>query len=252
MRILIDRNLERYAVTHSTRTALQSVKWGTHEFQLTVAQRFHRQPREDELFRREQLPYLVSLCAAAKEGELEFCTSPELEEEARRQPGSKQGYFGIDWFAGVEMTKVPCPVDRFALMRKAAGPNFDFIRELREATLSDDAISIWDKEVATFIPDLQKRKQLDFLGWITHPRFIHLRKTLGDAQLADAFHLWTAEKAGLDVFLTMDKKFLNNVRNRSERIASTVSVMAPKQMCEKLRRPAYDIEHLSAQINQLS
>lgn len=252
MRILIDRNLERYAVTHSTRMVPRSVKWGPHQLQLPVAQRSYDQPREDELFVREQLPYLVSLCHAAKEGKLEFCTSRELGDEKSRQRGSKQGYLGIDWFAGVKMTNVPCPVDRFALMRRAIAPDFNFIKELREASLSNEAIALWNTGFVTFGVGIQKSKQLDFFRWIVHPRFVHLRTTLGEAQLADAFHLWTAEEAHLNAFLTMDKKFLNNVDKHLERIASSVSAMAPKQMCEQIGLLPSDIGHLAAQINPFS
>src|ERR1035441_2162590 len=146
MRILVDRNLERYAVTHTTRIVPQPVKWGPLRFELPVAQRSHDQPREDKLFLREQLPYLVSLCRTAKDGKLEFCTSRELEMEAFRQPISKQGYLGIDWFSGVKLTKVPCPVDRFASWNKVIDP----------------------------VADFGKDEQLAFFRSITHPRFLHL------------------------------------------------------------------------------
>ena len=220
MRILVDRNLERHAVTHTTRIVPQPVEWGPLRFELPVAQRSHDQPREDEQFLREQLPYLVSLCGTAKDGKLEFCTSRELEMEAVRQPISKQGYLGIDWFSGVTLTKVPCPVDRFAS---------------------------WNKEIDP-VADFGKDEQLAFFRSITHPRFLHLRNTLGEAQLADAFHLWTAEEAHLDVFLTMDQKFLNNVHNRSAAIGSTVSVMTPKEVCKQIGLPPSDIEQLAAEI----
>lgn len=118
MRILIDRCLERYAVTHATSMVPQSVKWGPHRFELPVAQRRYDSPREDEVFVREELPYLVSLCRTAKDGRLEFCTSSELQMEAFRQLISKQGYLGIDWFSDVKLTRVPCPVDRFASWNK--------------------------------------------------------------------------------------------------------------------------------------
>jgi hypothetical protein len=249
MKVLIDRNLERFAVTHSTRMVTQLVKWGPREYERPVAQRSHDEPRDDELFLREQLPYLVSLCRRAKEGKLEFCTSHELEDEARRQLVSKQGYLGIDWLAGVEMTMVPCPVDRFAIMRKSTGPDFDFAIELRDASLSIDAIALWNKDLFTADPDLLKNSQLEFFRWILHPRFVYLRTTLGEAQLADAFHLWTAEASHLDVFLTMDKKFVNNVRNRKKAIDSTVSVMVPKEICERIGLPPSDIERLASQIN---
>jgi hypothetical protein len=224
MRILIDRNVERYAVTHGTRMVPQTIKWGPRTSTVPVAQRCYDRPGDDELFIQEQLPYLVSLCNAAKEGKVEFCTSSELFMEAVRQPISKQGYLGIDFLSGVTVTKVPCPVDRLAQMRKVIIPTVDF----------------------------GKDEQLKFFETIQHPRFLHLRTTLGDAQLADAFHLWTAETASLDVFLTMDKKFLNNVHNRRNTINSTVSVLAPKDVCGQIGLPPADIEQLAIEINPYS
>jgi len=173
------------------------------------------------VFVREELPYLVSLCRAAKDGRLEFCTSSELQMEAFRQRISKQAYLGIDWFSDVKLTRVPCPADRFASWNKVIDPVVDF----------------------------GKDEQLAFFRSITHLRFLHLRNTLGDAQLADVFHLWTAEEACLDVFLTMDRKFLNNVHSRLKAIDSTVAVMAPKRLGERIGLPSSDIEGLAAEIN---
>jgi hypothetical protein len=221
MKVLVDRSLERHAGTHATRMMPHSVQWGAHQFELPVAQRSYDQPRENELFLREQLPYLVSLCRTAKDGKLAFFTSRELEMEAFRQRTSKQGYLGIDWFSGVQMINVPCPVDRFASWNKVIDPAVDF----------------------------GKDEQLAFFRSITHPRFLHLRTTLEDAHLADAFHVWTAEQASLDVFLTTDKRFLNNVQNRLKAIGLMVPVMTPRQLCEKIGLLPSDIEQLAAEIN---
>jgi hypothetical protein len=198
----------------------RAVNWGEHRSELPVAQRCYDSPRDDEVFVREELPYLVSLCTA-KDETLEFCTSSELQMEGFRQPVSNQGHLGIDWFSDLKFTKVPCPVDRFASGNKILDPVVHF----------------------------GKDEQLAFFRSITHHRFLHLRNTLGDAQLADAFHLWTAEEACLDVFLTMDRKFLNNVHGRLKAINSTVAVIAPKQLCERIGLPPSDIEGLAAEVN---
>src|SRR5690242_18750773 len=87
--------------------------------------------------------------ATIRHGKLEFCTSSELQMEAFRQAISKQGYLGIDWFSDVKLTKVPCPVDRFASWNKVIDPVVDF----------------------------GKDEQLAFFRSITHLRFQHLRNT---------------------------------------------------------------------------
>src|ERR1039458_9713610 len=107
--VLIDRNIERYAVTHNTRMVSQTINWGPNPSTLLVAQRSYDCPGDDELFIQEQLPYLVSVCIAAREGKIEFYTSQELFMEAVRQPISKQGYLGINWLVNVPIKKIPCP-----------------------------------------------------------------------------------------------------------------------------------------------
>lgn len=220
MKVLIDRSIERYSVTHETRMAGKSVRWGPHDFTQQVAQRVHNLPRADEGFINEQLPYLVSLCKSAKNGNLEFYTSFELQREALRQRPCTQGHLGIDFFSGIKTTMVPCPAQQ-------------------------ESVSNIVDPIAHFGKD----EQLTFLRGIQHPRFLILRSILGDAQLADAFHLWTAEVAALNVFLTMDKKFLNNVHNRSGAVKSTVSVVDPKELCGQLGLAPSDIEKLAAEIN---
>ncbi len=61
-----------------------------------------------------------------------------------------------------------------------------------------------------------KHRQIAFMNGLTHPRFLQLRhacradraKGIDPNQLADAFHLWTAEVAGATHFLTAEKKLL--------------------------------------------
>lgn len=61
-----------------------------------------------------------------------------------------------------------------------------------------------------------KHRQIAFMAGLTHPRFLQLRHACGadkaggidPNQLADAFHLWSAEVAGATHFLTAEKKLL--------------------------------------------
>jgi hypothetical protein len=222
MKVFIDRNLEIRAVTHVTEPLPRQVKWGPHSLTLDVAERVHRPPREDESFVREELPYFATLCNAAREGKLEFSTSFEIIMEASRQKGSPQGYLGIDLLRGVLMKKVPCPVQRSIMFGGTTN------------------IGITEEE------------QMEFFRSIRHPRFLEIAKATGDAHIDDAFHLWTAEEASLDVFLTIDKRFRNVVHNQRHNIKSVVSVMTPKELCEGLGLHPTDIEQLAAEINPFS
>ena len=68
----------------------------------------------------------------------------------------------------------------------------------------------------------------------------------------DAYHLWTAEEAALDAFLTMDKAFRNVVEHERKAINSPVLVMTPKELGDHLGLQPIDIGKLAEEINPFS
>jgi hypothetical protein len=218
VKILIDRNIERLSVTHVTEMVPRTVKFGPNIYSRPVAERVHRPPREDEAFLREQLPYLASFAQAARNGSVECFTSFELMMEASRQKGPSDGLLGIDLFRGVSTRCVPTPVKRPIMF-------------------GDTSIGI------------TKEEQLESFQTVKSPRFLQIRRVVGDKHIADAFHLWTAEEAALDAFLTLDKRFWNVCKAQGRQIGSSVSVMTPKELCDRLGLEPTDIEKLAAAIN---
>lgn len=83
-----------------------------------------------------------------------------------------------------------------------------------------------------------KEHILDFVCSIKHPRFVELTKMTGAYQGAskplnlnqalDAYHIWCAESAKMDYFLTMDYK-LQKVVGRSK-VETSVKVVTPDQL----------------------
>jgi hypothetical protein len=222
MKIPVDRNVERLSVTHVTELVPQTVNWGPHSCAFDVARQSYRPPREDETFYKEELPYLASLCDSAREGKVEFFTSFELSMEAVRQKGSSQGYLGINLLQGVPVKKVSCPEQRSVMFGAAT------------------SVGITEDE------------QMEFFRSPRTPRFLRLKKALGEAHIDDAFHLWTAEEASLDVLLTMDRRFRNVVTNEKRRVSSLVSVMTPRELSEHLDLEPTDIETLAEAHNPFS
>lgn len=220
MKVLVDRNIEINAVTHKTVIIPKVVKWGSHNQTLPVAQRAHFPPKG--AFRTEQLPYLAALCLFAKESRLEFFTSFEIGMERFRQKGRCEGYLGINLLRGVPMKQVPCPAERSLMI----SPNI--------------SIGITEEE------------QMEFFRSVRFPRFLQIRKATGDAHVDDAYHLWTAEEAALDAFLTMDKAFRNVVEHERKAINSPVLVMTPKELGDHLGLQPIDIGKLAEEINPFS
>ena len=218
-RILLDTNIRRLATTHRTEMVPRPIKWGPIGQTLAVAQRKPYPPRQDETFILEQLPCLAALCKAARGGTFEFYTTFELQMEEFRQRGPVEGYLGINLFRDVPVKRAECPVVRSIAV--GAGTNTGITEE----------------------------EQMDFFRSIQHPRFLQIRKAVGDAHVDDAFHLWSAEHAGLDAFLTLDARFKKVVFNKRKQILSAVAVVHPKELCEENRLTPIDIDQLAATIN---
>ncbi len=222
MKVLIDRNIEISAITHKTLLTPQVIRWGPREQTIDLAQRAHFPPRADESFRAEQLPYLSTLCNFAKEGKLHFFTSDEIRMQRLRQKGRCEGYLGINLLRDVHVESVRCPVQRLILF----GPT---------------------ESIGT-----TKKEQTEFFQSIQHPRFLQIRSAAGEAHIDDAFHLWTAEEAELDVFLTMDQRFWRVVNQKKKIINSPIPVMTPRELGEYLNAQPTPIESVAADTNPFS
>lgn len=219
MKVLVDTNIEINAITHKTVLLPQVIKWGPHTQTIEVAQRAYFPPGDDERFRSEQLPFLATLCNLAKEEKLEFFTSHEILMEKVRQKGRCEGYFGINLFQDVPVKSVPCPIQRTIVFGISGGHG------------------------------LTEKEQMEFFRSIKHSRFLQIRKAVGEAHIDDAFHFWTAEAALLDAFLTLDRRFWRVVNQKKKIINSSVLVLTPKELCERLDAHPTDIEKLAASIN---
>src|SRR5437868_15461054 len=103
LKILVDRNIEREAITHRTVMREKALKWGPNEITSHVMDRKRFAPRADEHFRNEQLPYLATVGNLARQGSLALFTSFELNMERMRQRGEQDGWAGFSLFHDVRL-----------------------------------------------------------------------------------------------------------------------------------------------------
>jgi len=59
------------------------------------------------------------------------------------------------------------------------------------------------------------------------------RATGADGKKADAYHIWTAEAAGVDFFISLDKKLINSIRHQ-KRITIKTEVLYPAEVVSRL------------------
>lgn len=222
MKVLIDRNIERNAVVFHSVKVPKTLRWGDYDCTMPVLERQERLPRNDEVFRTEQLPYLATVGELARAGRLGLFVSFELEAERWRQSSPDPGYLGLNILEDVQVEKVDPPVDRTMMVG------------LRRRRANE-----WKDEQVQFFRSVQDSRFLAIRAAVSDPRN-------PEAHVGDAFHLWTAEFAGLDAFLTMDQKFLNVMGGKGKTARSPVSVLSPRDLCATLGEGPTDLSVLAA------
>jgi hypothetical protein len=226
MKLLIDRNVERFSITHRSVEEQQEVKWGNGSFVSKVIRRvavnFDGHNRDIQA----QLPYWASLCVQARRGDIDFFTSFELKMEFARQKQKPDGYVGGDLLADIPMHRTKEPASRSVVFRANAGSGL-----LRRRTSTE-----------------AEREQMEFFASISAPRYVAIRAAFQKAGFSgftdDIFHFWTAEYNDLDAFLTLDFKFWRAwaAATKKGQLKSSTAVMTPKECCQRLGIGPTEIE----------
>jgi len=178
--VLIDTCVLELAVTHET-VWLQYPDYG-------AAKRVPVYTANNRSERHRQSSYLTVLRHLAQIGQLQFWSSRSLEAERKlNPPGMVKGYgmFDRSLFDGMEI------------------PNIDGRLPL-----------VWGPE-RLGVPSLEEQWRSELVGDPNEPTFAALwalmRPTVGPKGNQDVWHLSTAERHGLDYFLTTDQRFLKAV-----------------------------------------
>jgi hypothetical protein len=101
LKILVDRNIEREAITHRTVMREKALKWGSNEITSHVMDRERFAPRAAEHFRNEQLPYLATIGNLARQGSLALSNlfAPGWADTPSRELDASVGASGPHDFA---------------------------------------------------------------------------------------------------------------------------------------------------------
>lgn len=183
IRVLVDSSVLAHAITHeSAWVSTGATNWGPHQIDTGYSARVpvYAADSGKESFR--QVQYLPGIAQVARQGFLELFTSAELGAEQDRQPAGRfHGYYldDLNQFAGIHFKSVD-------------GRQFD----LRDA----------------------KAKQLRRVSECADPLFRSLVGILGGQNSLDAYHIFTAEKHGLDAFLHFDLKLDHQLKQHRARL----------------------------------
>lgn len=212
LRIFLDSSALKLAVQRRIvgRPRQKTVNWGGQTIVADVVQFTTEDPTADchPTQRREarKLPVIAWL---AMQNRIDLLTHPETLWEFFNLPRTDDA-FGR--FFGAAVQDVESPIQYSRVMMGAGLPT-------------------------------SKNLQGEFFASISHERFEQLKRATGAYQgdrpspvneLADTFHIWCAEAAGADVFLTVDEALVGLVK-RHRRYPPRVQVLLPSEAVQLAR-----------------
>ena len=204
VKVLLDTSVLSHAVRLRRSLEAKTVTWGgrAHEWFAPVLE--EKPPTDPWL--QEQIEALSRIADLAKSGVVELFVGAGLEFELWAGPPDALRRTHLSLLEGVPLQRAPDPLQYGRVVAS-------------HADRGDDAKERW----------------LEFLRGIADERFSELRRSLGGNKDADAFHILTAERAKLDVFLTNDKRLINTVRHSKE-LDTTVRVLSPTELLDDFDR----------------
>jgi hypothetical protein len=203
--VLLDGMIRPWGITHEWRLRDQTVKWGTLTVTLPVEVVSPRPQLESKHnWLQAQIDCLPHVAALARNKVVKFYKTIETDFETWGRPNRVGRGTEFDVFWDVPIEEIPPAMERTIILGGVKGET--------------------------------KEGKNRFLDSIHESRFLELRAAIGKKHSGDIFHLWSAEKAGLDCFLTVDCKFVNAFRHQ-KRTHSNVAVVFPTELCERFRCP---------------
>ena len=213
MRVFVDANIFKYAATQlpRLRPRQQTINWGGREFETVVYDFVTVNPNEkidNNPKLKKEVELIPEIVALQKKESIVFCETTELMIETWGLPNmdSKTGRL-----YGANITKIQPPIK---YSRIWLGWNVD-----------------------------PKEAQLRFLMGLDSQRFKEIQRATGAFQghnspnrnqLLDAFHLWCAENADCEVFLTGEAEKLRRVMSNKKNFTYNPKVLLPSELLNLL------------------
>ena len=166
--------------------------------------------KSSEIWLQSELNLLPQIGPAARRGEIKCYDNELVRSELSKQVRGRRATGMLGDLQDVSIERVPPPLTVPA-----------------EATRVD-------------LPWEEQRKLLaKWLRSCSDPRYVALRSALpgtpADNTLVDLYHVYSAEMAGLDCFLTLDKKLAAPLHGQA-RVELTIKVLYPSELLALVRR----------------
>ncbi len=201
--VFLDANILRFGVTHYFGTVPETVKWGDREVTGELAALLPRKKRSDWL--QAELDVLPKVAALARANRIACWYSREINRElmSLRYGGMVQSELSL-WH-GIEIRECGEPLGERAFI-------------IAPSLYKDYA----DDQRNEFLENARKRD----------PEYDAFCKALGEGREADAYHVFTAHRAGIKFFLTCDGKLRDAARRAGAPLP--VSIVLPSELLQRV------------------
>ncbi len=226
-KILFDTNIFLHGVIGIPALEKQTIKWGDIEQEIEVL-RTIRQPKKtgNQSWLESQIECLPTLGRLIKEKTIIACDSSEIEMELDRR--SKVGNATVYAFRDCEFLNLPSPIERSKFSGSpiqiySTGQALEDYCMFLLALSPDKIESLKESPFIQRFTDFE-RKNLDNIKL-----FESICGSIDKSHYLDAFHLWTAEVNNCDYFLTNEKKFKNEFKQKSS-VQLNCKIVSPKEL----------------------
>lgn len=202
-KVFADTMILKFGVIRRPAIEWRGVRWGPIEQRLPV---YTMAPPERAIpeWLKKEVNCLRAVATFALEGRVEIYINDEIRLEVASTKYGSLVSGRESLFYGVKIKTIP--------------PPFEY----------DRIIVHWQDTRQ----DIDRHRE-NILGTKRDQRFNQLKDALGANKNADAFHIYSAEKAGLDYYLTMDRKLINSIRNQRG-VTFNIKVLYPSEFVAEI------------------
>ncbi|QRM40550.1 PIN domain-containing protein [Rhizobium rhizogenes] len=210
LRILVDNSTIGKAITHETGwVSTGPKKWGDQDVETGYAARVCVYGPNSDSDDYQNVLFLPGIVHLARKELLELCTSAELQDEQFRQPSGRFcGYGSFD---------------------------YSLLRDIRLRSLDGHTMPTMGPAWMG-LPNAKEQQQAR-LARSGDPLYAALAERLGQKNNLDAWHIATAERYGVDYFLTMDyrlKRLVDSLAKKPPFNTLKTSVITPAELGKRL------------------
>lgn len=242
VKVLLDNGIISHAEFAEPAKKTNEVLWGSHKILNPILGFKRKPPHENDEYQR-QINAIFTIGRLIREGRISAYTSNEIRFESFRRSCIIKAFYALK---DCNISKCPTPIERSKCRKTISfsehvskGGKKDRAKGVNLGSANQIPFMKWlrDIEESAVLRILEHREKLDLtefevesLRMIEWYKFICSRfRSLEN--LPDAFHLWTAERNHMNVFLTLEKKLPNLVKQikeeKNNRLTITTEVLQP-------------------------